>query len=75
MLCAQRVVRVVHEGHVQSTPFLTEAHLIVGSAPFLAGLGSAPITLYLSDLRTKADAGRFVAEKPNQPSHITRVSG
>ena len=60
MVCAQRVVRVVHEGDVQSTPFLAEAHVIIGSAPFLAGLGSAPITLSLSHLRAKADAGRFL---------------
>ena len=75
MLCAQRVVRVVHEGDVQSSPFLTEAHDIMGSAPFLAGLGSAPLTLYISHLRAKADAGRFVAEEPNQPRRIIRVSG
>ena len=75
MLCAQRVVRVVHEGDVQSSPFLAEAHVFVGSVPFLAGLGSAPITLYLSHLRAKADAGRFAAEEPNQPRRIIRVSG
>ena len=75
MLCARRVVRVVHEGDVKSTPFLAEAHVIVGSAPFLAGQGSAPITLYLSHLSAKPDAGRFVAEGLNQPRRIIRVSG
>ena len=57
MLCAQRVLRVVHEADVQSSPFLAEAHVIVGSTPFLAGQGSAPITLYLSHLKAKAEAG------------------
>ena len=75
MLCAQRVVRVVREGDVQSSPFLAEAHVIVGSTPFSVGLGSAPITVYLSHLRAKADAGRFVAEELNQPRCIIRVSG
>ena len=75
MLCAQRVVRVVHEGDILSSPFLAEAHAIMESAPFLAGLGSAPRTLYISHLRAKADAGRFVAEEPNQPRRIIRVSG
>ena len=54
MLCAQRVASIVTEGDVQSSPFLAEAHVIVGSAPFLARQGSAPITLYLSHLRAKA---------------------
>ena len=49
MLCARRVVRVVHEGDVQSSPFLAGAHVIMGSAPFLAGLGSAPITKQMQD--------------------------
>ena len=75
MLCKQRVVRVVHEGDVHSSPFLAGAHVIVGSTPFLAGLRSAPINLYLSHLRAKADAGRFVAEEPNQPCCIIRVPG
>ena len=75
MLCAQLVVRVVHEGDVQSSPSLAEAHVIVGSAPFLAGPGSAPITLYLSHLNAKADAGQFMAEEPNRPRRIIRVSG
>ena len=36
---------------------------------------AAPITLYLSHLRAKADAGQFEAEEPNQPRHIIRVFG
>ena len=74
MLCAQPVARVVRERDVQSTASLAEAHVIVGSAPVLAGPGSAPISLYLSHPRAKADAGRFVAEEPNQPCRIIRVS-
>ena len=75
MWCGQHVVRVVHEGDVKSSPFLAEAHVIAGSAPFLAGQGSATITLHLSHLRAKADAGRFGAEEPNPPRRIIRVSG
>ena len=75
MLCAQGVVRVVHEGDVRSSPFLAKVHGIVGSAPFLARLESAPITLYLFHLRAKADAVRFVAWEPNQPGRMIRVSG
>ena len=75
MLCAQRVVRVVFEGDVQSSPVLAEAQVFVGSAPFLAWLRSARITMYLSHLRAKADAGRFAAEEPNQPRRIIPVPG
>ena len=75
MLCAQRVARVIPERDVQSTPFLARAHVIVGSAPFLARQGRAPITLYLSHLRAKAGARRFVAEELNQPRRIIRVCG
>ena len=74
MLCTQLLVRVVHEEDVQSPPFLAGAPVIVGSAPFLAGQGSAPITLYLSHRRAKADAGRFEAEEPSQPHRIIPVS-
>ena len=74
MLCTQRLVRVVHEEDVQSSPFLAGAPVIVGSAPSLAGQGSAPITLYLSHRRAKADAGRFEAEEPSQHHRLIPVS-
>ena len=75
MLCTQHAVRVVHEGDVHSSPFLAEAYVCVASEPFLGGRGSAPITLYLSHVRAKGDAGRFATEEPNQPRRIIRVSG
>ena len=51
-----------------------EPMLIVGSAPFLAGQGSAPIPLNLSHLRTEANAVQRLAEEPNLPRRIIRVS-
>ena len=57
MLCAQRVVRFVLEGIVLSSTYLAEAHVDCGIGAFLTWQTSAPITLYLSHLRTKAHAG------------------
>ena len=78
-LHAQRVVRVVHEFYMNSS-LCPRQHwlrfiLIVASAPFLVGQGSAPITLYLSHLRTQVNAGQLLEGEPNLHRRIIRVSG
>ena len=75
MLYAQLVVTVVDEGDVEASPVLAEAHAIVGQAPFLAEQESGPISLYLSHLKARADAGQFEAEEPNHTRCIKGVSG
>ena len=75
VLCAQGVVGVVHEEVVLSSPFLVKANLILRSVPFVAVRPTAPLTLYLSHLKTAADVRRFQAEEPDQPRRIIQVSG
>ena len=79
MLCTQRVVSIVLEEVLQPLPFLADAHCcLCDKSPFLRGrkqYAAATITLYLSHLGAKADAGQFEAEGPNQPRRIIRVFG
>ena len=88
LLACAASIQVVLEENFLSSSFLPEAHVSprhswlrpVGVCVICAlfdwggKIAAAPITLYLSHLRTEAKAGQLLAEEPNVPRRIIRVS-
>ena len=59
-----------------SPPLLAEAQFVVcGISDLFSWARNCTNHPHLSQLRTEANAGRLLAEEPNLPPHIIRISG